>query len=108
MWFEATALRGMIGQQRNTLGVTAGETAHSLTPKRQGHWRCVFWVDTSKVAVEIQPDARWLSEVEIVAGPQWPSEELADERGRFDDQILPPRFRPFVRYLRAEYFPEYA
>ena len=96
------------GNPSSKLDVTAGETAPSLTPKRQGHWRCVFYVNTSIVAVELQPNARWLSDTEIVAGPQWPSEEIADERGRADTQVLPPRFRPFVRYVRAEYYPEYA
>lgn len=90
-------------------GVRAeGETQTHVTPKRQGHWRCVFWVNTDVATVEIHPNARWLSDTEIVAGPQWPSEEVADERGRADVQVLPKRFRPYVCYIRAEYFPDYA
>jgi hypothetical protein len=74
-----------------------------------GHWRCVFFVEkTQRLSVVLTMDARWLSEEEVVSGERFVSERAADEAGQVEDRRFPDWLRPFCRYLRAEYYPEYA
>lgn len=85
-----------------------------LSHKPQGHWRRVYYIEPpAACGTQINPndpppihlgDGVWITSMRHV------SEEHADELGRADDEInrRAGSYPLFIRYLRAEYFPEYA
>lgn len=79
------------------------------TPRAPGYWRCVLWLEYPDRWAKV--DAVRLGENDFICGPRFPSEQHADEEGaEAERQASCLRARLVcgaVRYLRAEYFPDY-
>lgn len=76
----------------------------------QGHWRCIWWAAPPLMAFgrdgKVAPR---LGENEYVARDRYASEADADRGGRLNEDAL--RLEGFsadqLRYVRAEFFPDY-